>query len=192
MNIEALAWPLERLGEGLEVLARRARLGANSGFNEGAPALPASVQHGPAVERARWVSWACARLGVEAEAVDTAVPEIEALLRDGGPALLTLRLASGPHFVLLLGGRGLGPRTVRVMGADLRVRRCPIDSLRSAICAPFELPLIPEIDRLLERAAVEPKRRARVRTLMLAERLAGERIDGCWILHQPQIGRAHV
>jgi ATP-binding cassette subfamily B protein len=74
---------------------------------------------------------------------------------------------------------------LRLLAPDGRVRRCATDDLRATVCAGFEAPLLPEIDGLIDAAAVPPARRAAVRRVMLAERLADARIGGCWLLRLP-------
>ena len=81
----ALGWPIERLGEALEALARHAGLRRDDG--DALPAPPPSVRQ-QAADLERWVDWAGARLGVEAEPVEATVPEFEAMLCSASPAVL--------------------------------------------------------------------------------------------------------
>ena len=182
-SIAALCWPLARLGEGIEALARQAGIGsAIDNRTAEAPVLPDAMRDGAGHELERWIAWACTRCGLEAEAVDGVVPEFDQLLRDAGPAVLHFQYAGAPCFALLLGRRG---GRLRLIGPDLRLRRCPLAALRAAICARYEAPLVPAIDRLLGDARVAERRRPRVRALMLGERLATQRVPGCWIIRPP-------
>jgi ATP-binding cassette, subfamily B, bacterial len=177
--ISSYSWPLTRLGEGLEVLGRRAGL---AGSTSEALAIPASVALGQADDFGRWIEWAGARLGMEAEAVATSVSGCRALVRSAGPALFTFLGAAGPCFVLVQRSR-FG--SLHLIGPDLKTRRCPAEALRAAICARYEAPLTQEIDDLLARAQVPSRRWQQVRSAMLAERLATQAIGACWILRLP-------
>ncbi len=68
-DLAPLLWPLERLGEALEELARRARLRLVAGDN---PPTPATLAADGPREQGRWIEWAAQRLGLEAEALCTA------------------------------------------------------------------------------------------------------------------------
>ncbi len=174
--IDLCLWPHDRLGAALAVLAQRA------GLAEGARAAALAALPAPAdaADLDPWLAHAAARLGLEAQAVQCQVPQAGELLLRGGPALLRL---TDCGFVLLLGRRG---RTLRLVGPDLRERRLPLAALRDRLCAPAEAPLAAEVDSLLAAALVPPARRDRARRALLAERLAGQPLQGCWLLrHAP-------
>jgi len=194
MRIETISWPLDRLGEGLEALARAAGLlqrkaqfaAARLGLQEVPQTVPQEVQTGAVSEMERWLEWASAGLGLEAESVDVPVPQFDSVLHQAGPAVLHVHHPEfGRRCVLLLSGRG---GKLRVLGADLRVHRCEAEALRALVCAAFEQPLLPGIEQLLNAAEVPARKRPAVRRLMLAERLATQRVGGCWVLRQ---GAAH-
>jgi len=190
MTAADFCWPLARLGEGIEALARHARLAPThapaAAAGDAALQLPAAVLQDGGHDLNRWIEWACARLGLESEAVDASVPDFAALLHAAGPAVLHLFVGGAACFVLLLGRRG---GTLRLVGTDGRVQRCPLAVLRDAVCAPFEAPLQAGIDRLLADADVAPRRRPQVRSLLLGEALARQRVPGCWLLrHAPATG----
>lgn len=175
-------WPADRLGEALEALGRRAGLCAAAGEPL---VLPTVRDDSPPEHLARWVAWGADRLGLEAEAVDSPLPQVHTLLLQAGPALLQLPGPDGPRFVLLLGratrwpGRADG---VRLLGPDLRERRCPAGLLRAALCARAEAHLLPSVERVLAKANIAASRRSRVRQALLSEHLAGQRLAVGWIL----------
>src|SRR6185295_3061814 len=108
-DLDALAWPAERLGEAVSALARL------SGLKPAKLDL-AEPRELSADELDRWIGAAAAAMGLEAEPVETAYGEVEALVRQSAPALL--RLPGGePRFLLLLAG---GWRAVRLLGPDLQ------------------------------------------------------------------------
>lgn len=182
MTPDALCWSIDRLGHGLEELARRAGLRARGGE---ALVAPDSLRDAGGVEAGQWTQWAAARLGLEAEGVEFLASELEQRIGETCPAVLQVRLDKGFGYLLLLRARR---GAVDVIGPDLRLHRCSRAMLRAAACAASEAPLVVEIDRLLEMAALPSRRRDRVRDAMIRERLAAQRIAGCWILRQPATG----
>jgi ATP-binding cassette subfamily B protein len=176
-----IAWPLSRLGEGLDELARRAGL---SPASSDAAAAPRALHAGAGEDLDRWMQWAADRLGVEAEPVATPHAHFGELLSSAGPAVLRVPGADAhaAAFLLVLRSRG---RTLHVIAPDLSVRRCAAERLRRALCQPCEAPHRAEVERLIETAEVPRRRRGRVRQALLRERLAGDEIGRCWILRLP-------
>lgn len=181
----ALCWPRERLGQGLEELTRRSGLrtsmpGGNAAGGiadlAGWPYTDPSSDPGP------WIEWAAGRLGTEAEAVDFLVTEFEFAIAGAGPAVIALRDGAETCFLLLLRGRGT---TLRVIAPDLKLHRCAAQAARALACARFETPLLHEINHLLAAAGVPESQRGKARAAMLRERLATQRVGGCWLLRQP-------
>jgi len=177
----ALCWPRDRLGQGLEELTRRSGLRAGP-----APVGIADMAGWPRTDRStdpgKWIEWAADRLGAEAESVDFLVTEFESGIGGTCPAVLGLHDGSEIRFLLLLRGSG---GSLRVIGPDLKTHRVAARTVRALACAPFEVPLLREINPLLDAAGVPAGRRARARAAMLRERLAARRVGGCWILRQP-------
>lgn len=173
-----LSWPREQLGQALEALVRRSGLRAvgGSGPMPIVPPIEASVQAGT------WLEWAAGRLEVEAVPVQFPLPELERGLIKACPTMCALHDGSEPRFLLLLKPRG---RTVVLIGPDLRLHSRPVAAIRAALAAPFEAPLIPDLDRLLRAAGVAPGRRDKIRSAMLRERLAAQPVGGCWLLRLP-------
>lgn len=183
LQVAPLWWPMARLGEGLEALARLSGLGRAATQPLGSPPLGLPLDDGdPTAEARRWVEWAGTQLGLEVVPVDSSVPDLARLLRGAAPAVLPFEDERGQGFFLLLGSaRG----SARLLGPDLRPQRVGLAALRNAMCWSREAPHFPEISRLLEAARVPPKRRDKVRAAMLRERLASERIGPCWMLRLP-------
>src|SRR5215831_109976 len=175
MDLGSLSWPLSRLGEGIEELIRRAGMG-------GAPhaplTIPASVTRAGVTELARWIAWAADHLGLEAKPVETTVRDLDQLLGRAGPAVLQINDGQGKRFLLLLESRMGRPQLLR---PDLGVGSCAIDDLHQALCAQHEIPLRPQIDRLLDLAHVPQRCAKRVGEAIARERLASKRIAGFWI-----------
>jgi ATP-binding cassette, subfamily B, bacterial len=178
-DIHDLTWPVSRLGEGIEELARKAGFDSMSGK---IPAVPETVCDAGERELGRWLQWASARLNLEAEPVETAASEIEFLLRNCGPSLLQCETGREIRIWLVLKARrGL----LHVIGPDLRVHRCAVETVRASLCIDLEIPIAAEVDALLDMAGVPPRRRRRTRAAILRERLSTRRIGGCWLLRLP-------
>lgn len=174
-----LCWPADRLGEGLQALATQAGLRPR---DVEAWSVPEAVRREADDALPRWVDWAGARLGIEAEAVQVAVPEVPDLLRRAGVAVLRGRLGDAAAFVLLLGCRA---GRLRVLGPDLRHHAVAPGLLRDWLCRDAERSLRPAIDQLLDRATVGTRRRDRAARAMLDDRLAGHPLDVGWLLRLP-------
>ncbi|MGH8533558.1 MAG: ATP-binding cassette domain-containing protein [Gammaproteobacteria bacterium] len=187
-DLVASAWPLARLGEAIEALARCAGL---------APAAVSAATLAPLrgePEREdlnSWIDRACARLGIEAESVEATGAELVELLRGAGPALLQYRHA-GEHYVLLL--LKATARTVTLVAPDLRKRKCPLGIVRAAVCAVVESPISAEVEALLRQANILERKWPTVKHVLVQERIAAQRFGGCWLLRIPPTGsfRAQV
>ena len=178
-EVAAHWWPLDRLAEGMEVLAKRAGLQPT-----GADGLsvPPTLGTGDIGDIGRWIDWAAGRMGIEAETVDAPVPDFRDMLLDAGPAVLACDDPRGLGFLLLLGSAA---GSLRVIGPDLRVRRASPEHVRAVVCWHLEAPLLPEIEALLAAAGVPERRRPGVCAGMLRERLAVERVGVCRVLRLP-------
>ncbi len=179
LTLDDFSWPLSGVAEGMEQLARRSGLRPTSCEPV---STPESVTGTASQEFSRFVAWAGERLGIEAEAVNVTVASVEPLLLGGGPAVLQYSDESGPRLLFLAGSRY---GKARLLCPDLRVRSCPLGTVRDALCAPHESALLPEIASLLEIAQVSAGRAERVRVLIARERLGEQRIAGGWILRLP-------
>jgi ATP-binding cassette, subfamily B, bacterial len=180
-DLQACRWQADRLGEAMEELARRAGLKPNAQAGLMVPDFAA--QDNSAEERGRWVEWAAQRLGIEAEATATPASGFGELILRAGPAVLHIAIDGAAEadagFFLLLKSRG---QTLQLIGPDLQTHRCPAETLRAALCAPYETPFAAEIDRLLHTAQVPQQRWPQVRAAMLRERLATYPMGQCWQL----------
>jgi ATP-binding cassette subfamily B protein len=178
-DLNTLAWPVARLGEALEAMARRS--GLASGERE-TPVPPEGLAQEEAEALGTWIEAAATWLGLEAESVEVPYAEVEGLVRRAGPALLLLPGAEVPRFLALLAGWRRG---VSVLGPDLVVHWLPLLAVRAALCRALEAPLAADVDRLLGAVGVPVWRRERAQRAILGERLSAERIGGCWLLRLP-------
>src|SRR5262249_54984594 len=165
-DLNTLAWPVTRLGEALEALARQSGL-APRGRETLVP--PAGLAQEDAAALGGWIETAAAWLGLEAELVEASYAEAHMFVRATGPALLRLPAQGEPRFLALLGGRR---RKVAVLGPDLVVHRLRPQAVGAALCRGLEAPLTADVERLLADAGVPVRRRARVRQAILREQLS--------------------
>jgi len=176
MSTDHLAWPADRLGEALQILARRSGLGPGE-LTLDEPS--STTDPGP------WIITAAAAMGLEAEPVDVSYREVESLVRQSAPALLRLPGEGPPRFLALLRG---GRRTAVVLDPERRPRKVPVEEIARALRREHDDRLGPEVDRLLDEAEVPAGRRDRARAALLSERLGRTRIGGAWILDLPPGG----
>ena len=173
----SLAWPVSRVGQALEALARHCGLTAGEEAVElpdGPGALDPSLLDS-------WIGGAARLLGLETEPVETTYPEVDGLIRGGGPALLRLT-GEQPAFLALASVRG---RKAVILGNDLVPHRIPVALVREALCADLESRARPAIDALLERVGVPRRRMARARQTILRDRLGALRLGGSYLLRLP-------
>jgi ATP-binding cassette subfamily B protein len=181
-ELSAWVWPIERLGEALEALARSAGLQTAGTLASAAPA------YGPETPRDEIVSWidtACQQLGLEIESVDASGAEYLQMLRHAGPALLHHRLV-WPHGVLLL--LRASRRRAYLLAPDLRVHPVAFETLRTALYADLERPVAAEVQSMLRAAGIGERHGSRVGRSLVQRRLATQRFGGCWMLRQPPAG----
>src|SRR5439155_10785670 len=176
-NLDTLSWPISRLGEVMEALARKSGLAPRSVET----LLPPNRLWESGEVLDRWVEAAAGCLGVEAEPVEAPYAEVEQLVRNAGPALLRLPGKAEPRFLALLDGQ----RLVSVLGPDLAVHQLQPALVRTALCQELEAPAVADVDRLLNEAGVPERRRSRARAAILRELLSSARLGGAWLLRLP-------
>jgi ATP-binding cassette, subfamily B, bacterial len=178
-DLDKLAWPVSRLGEVLEALARTGGLAPRS--VDLLPPPPGLAQDGGEALR-RWIEATTGALGLEAEPVEAPYTEMEQFVRSAGPALLRVPGVGEPHFLALLGGRR---RVVSILGPNRTVYRLRLKVICAALCRPLEQFLAARVDQVLGAAHVPKRRQARARAAIIHEHLSSVRIDGGWLLRLP-------
>ncbi|WP_437620715.1 ATP-binding cassette domain-containing protein [Sorangium sp. So ce1151] len=177
----AIEWPAERLGDALDALALEGGLGPRA---VAAP-IPTAGDLRSADALGAWIDQAAAYLGVEAEPIAARHDELDAALLRVAPALVWLRDGEAPRFLAIAGRAGRSGRDVSVLRADRSTARVPVEAITRRISRPLEAQVLPEIDRVLARAGVRPRRRSRARQALLRERLGAAIVDGIWSLRLP-------
>ena len=192
-GLDTLAWPVERLGEAIAILARL-RGWRLRGVE--APAYPGGTEQDGTEAIGVWLEAAAAWLGLEAKPVETPYAEVEDLVRGVGPALMRLPGMEKPGFLAVLGSQR---RRVMLVGPDLVVHRVVVEVVCTAWCQAVEAPLLAEVEQVIEAVGIARRRRPRARRAILAERLSAERLSDCWVLRLPadasfwqQMRQAHL
>lgn len=182
-ELAALAWPVSRMPEAIASLARIAGM-KPSHSSMAMPTFQASLDH---EDFDRWLLHVGANQGIEVEPVEASGAEIEELLHGAGPALLRYREIDGPAtgepaLLLLLRSRA---RMAMLVDPELRIVEFPLDQVEASLCAEQERPVIADVDALLDQTNIAARRRAKIKRLLLQERMAGQRVPGCWLLRIP-------
>jgi ATP-binding cassette subfamily B protein len=160
----ACSWPTERVSEALVALAQAAGVGAHAA--EGAQQAPADLSR----ERLEaWVEASARGLGLEAAPFTVTYSEVELVLARATPALLLFEREPGQMAFLSL-SQG-GTRTLSLLGPDQSVRILTVAEVAQGLRQAVELPMVAEIDRTLDMLRVDPKRRARAKSLLMADRM---------------------
>ncbi|HWY55689.1 MAG TPA: ABC transporter ATP-binding protein [Terriglobales bacterium] len=182
-DLPALFWSLSQLGSGLEALARRSELQPSAVQVPPPPSSIAFLEDSAASRDAlnQWIESAATWLGLEAEPSAVPYEDLERLIQNAGPAVLQVPGNGAPRFLFLL------PRNrghVSVLAPDLRAVPLPLEAVRALLCRTIEQTVAPEIDGLLNDAAIPDARRGVARAALLLERLRTKEVGGCWQLRQ--------
>ena len=158
------SWPTERVSEALVALAQAAGVGAHA--VEGAQQAPADLSR----ERLEaWVEASARGLGLEAVPFAVTYSEVELVLARAAPALLMFEREPGQMAFLPL-SQG-GTRTLALLGPDQSVRRFAVAEVAHGLRQAVERPMDAEVDPTLDMLRVDPKRRARAKSLLMAGRM---------------------
>lgn len=180
-QLAAAAWPLERLSEAIEVLARRVGLKPAAAPTLPSPPLTAHGELDPELLE-RWLDHTCSRLGLEVESVDAHGGELLRVVRSAAPALLRWRDSATSRYLLLVGS---SRRSVQLLRPDLQLARVSLEAVRAALCAEIERPVHAQVASLLEPSGLPPAQYAAVHRSLVQERSAAQRYDGIWLLRLP-------
>ncbi len=170
------AWPLDRLGEALELLARRAGGAATGG--EVAPPPPSLATDGRGLNR--WIRAVAGRRALAVEETETTWGDAETFIRGTAPALL--RVADGDETAFLVLARRRGRNHVELAAPDGRRVRARVSEVAEALRRTAGGEGEDEVETILEAAEIGPRRRARVRRALLAQRLEKTSLGPAWLL----------
>jgi len=165
-----LTWPAARAAEGVELLARAARMPVGD---------RRARKSATTAERTGSIPQAAVHLGLDAEPIDAAVGEIDALVRAAAPAVLRV----GADRMLMLAGRRGG--RAKVVAPDHRVVSVAHSDLVAALVDPHQADVLGESERLVDDIGISSPRRKRVVRGLVAERLRSRRVDAGWLIRVP-------
>ena len=170
-----LAWPLSRLDEAVELLAR------HTGHPPFAPAATAALT-GAGMDDPVALGRAIERLlsahGLEVEPCVVSYAGVDRL-----PAPLILRIpddstdVAEPSFVVIARTRR---KWLTMLGIDRRWHRASSPEFAAALRAPLEAPQSRDVERLLDAVSVPQSRRRRVSRALLSEQLADAQVTDAW------------
>ncbi|HWL87830.1 MAG TPA: hypothetical protein VNO21_18630, partial [Polyangiaceae bacterium] len=160
LSLETWTWPLARAGEAVEALAKAAR-------------LPRAAT-APDVSS---VEAAASALGLEAERLRIPHADLDALLRDAVPALLSVH--EEEHVVAVL---RTSRTRARIVTPERTVRTIPLATLRDALHGDAERTHGARIDALFDRVSLDPAQRASARGALLRELSGSLPLDAGWSL----------
>jgi ATP-binding cassette subfamily B protein len=185
-TLAGLSWPLSRLDEAIELLARRL------GHSAVTPGATAALGRAAAVDSPS-IGRALDRLlfahGLEPEPCEVRYADAAHL---PVPVILRVAAESGetePAFLVVAARRR---NTMAVLGIDRRWHRLSHSQIAAALRAPLDASQAAEVDRLLAAASINEPRRDRVRRALLAEQLADSLLtDGWRVVAEPGGDFAH-
>jgi ATP-binding cassette, subfamily B, bacterial len=176
MNAPLLVWPVVRLTDAVEALARSSGLALPQSKPSGLK-WRREASGGDSVEGG--VEHLSRCLDFETEAADVLHADVERTLQNAGPALVKLTTDEGDGFLALLGSSG---RTVRLLAPDGRSHRVLTETLAARLRRHVEQPFDGQVDRLLVDAAVPVARRRAAKMALLGARLGSRLTTRCWML----------
>jgi ATP-binding cassette, subfamily B, bacterial len=169
-----LAWPVSRLAEAVEQLARESGLATH--LSGAVPQTLNRAAAGEAVEGR--VERLSRSFDFEVEAADVTYGSVVRLLEHSAPALIQIPGSRDDQFIALLGASG---RTVTLLTPAGR-RRVPVVTVAAWLRRHAESPFAAGWDGLLAEAAVPEARRAAAKQALAETRLGDEPVTRCWLL----------
>jgi ATP-binding cassette subfamily B protein len=174
--IDCAAWPLGRFDETLAQLA----LSVGLPVRERARELFPSTADDETLDA--WVDATALAMGLEARAIDTSIQELELRLAGAAPAILRIGDGSSARLLALL---RVDRRTAQLLAPEGHRVRVPTPALLVAARGHEGPELSERVERLLARAAVPARRRARVREALVNRMMAGRPLRVGWSLGLP-------
>lgn len=178
-DVASLAWPMGRLPEAIEALARRSGLKPTSLKIGMHPSCRETCSHEEFEQRLDWI---CAQRGIEMESVIATGADLVKLIHGAGPVLLRYRLAGEPTILLLLKATA---RHVYLVGPDQEMKRYPACLLQAALCEGMERSVITEVEALLQQANIPADTQIHLARLLAQERMMSQTLEGCWMIRMP-------
>jgi ATP-binding cassette subfamily B protein len=171
-----LGWPVTRLADAVEQLAREGGLVTHASATRQPPTLNRAAT-GEAVDGR--VERLSRSLDFEVESADVTYGDVLRMLENSAPALVKIPGDHDDQFIALLGSSG---RTVKLLTPDGRRQRVLMATVAAWLRHHLEAPLLEEWDRVLDDADVPIANRAAARQALLDARLRAQPTTRCWML----------
>jgi ATP-binding cassette, subfamily B, bacterial len=178
-DLRSNCWPIQRIGEALEAVARRSGLSPRPVESVRAPAWLSDAMQETLKE---WVDVAAASLDIEALPSQFPYCDAESFVENCGPAIVRVEFGEPENDTRLLLILRQKWRGLEILCPDLTTRIVKASQIRDLLCQPLEEPLVADVERLLDEAQIAGRRRARVGSSILRERLSVTPIDAGWLL----------
>jgi ATP-binding cassette, subfamily B, bacterial len=175
-DLEAWLWPLERTGDAIDLLARRAGLAPEQAD---ALVLPEELASSGPDRLDPWVDAIASRLGLEAEMVSFSYPEVERAVGSLAPGLVAVE--SGGKLALAALVRSAAGR-ITLLGPSLEERVIPASVLAHRLRTSVDREPRRLTAELLAGAGIPESRRERALGAVLDQRLAQSLVSSAWIL----------
>lgn len=172
-------WPLDKLGDCLEMMARESGLAPKM---VQAPHMPLSVLEAGRESRDRWVEGAARWLRVDTEATTVTFHHLRAFLQTGGPAILELQINNRVRYLGVVRGRR---RKVSILGPNGQLLHFPVEHmvtwLQDLQCGRSE-GLSEELFGVL---GIAPDKRDEARSRLARAKLEHDSLPRVWMLRLP-------
>ncbi|CAM2065459.1 ABC transporter ATP-binding protein [Sulfidibacter corallicola] len=171
-------WPVHRLDEAMTALA------ATTGWRIETPkSSPPPAPHDLTDRRLDLhLQRQAAALGLEAERINTTYGQVRNMMAASGPSLLAFNRDGRPRFLALLEG---GRRKARLLSPEGQVVKVAYRDVVALFAEKLEAPIAAETDRLLDRAGLSGRVRAKTRISLMEQNLSGFGVNLCWLLRLP-------
>ncbi|HXE12381.1 MAG TPA: ATP-binding cassette domain-containing protein [Bryobacteraceae bacterium] len=169
-DLDALCWPMTRLGDAIDVLCREAEIGNN--------VHEITNPHGDYTDSdiGEWITWAMDSRGGEAEPVICSFGDLKQELAAAYPAIF--RLSPGRFLAVLSSTRN----RLRIIALNGTQKRVPVDHVFRHIAEPLAADHRRELQNLFESGGIAQSRRAKSINFLLEDFLRGERFAALWML----------
>ncbi len=173
-RLDEFAWPVERLGQAVEVLAHRSGLSQHA---TQVPTVPSSALLDDDTT-GDWIKAASNWLGIEAHAVSCCYEAVDQFLQ-ASPALWRLPSQGSAKFLVVLHG---SRNRLSLLTPSFHVVWVSPESFRKAMVCEMEAQLEPEIEQLVGEAGITGRQSERVKAGLIRQRLRSKHLGTCWQL----------
>ena len=172
-----LSWPVARMGEAIEALARQSGLVRSMHKTLPSPEALGTLDDAGLMQ---WVDAAADVFNLEVEPVDVIYSELQSFLKNGGPVIIRLSIPDQEHryLALLKSSR----RTAAFITPDFSIRRVSLREVRAALSHHLEGPFLAYTEEMLSQSGVPQERRSRTRNIIMQEMLGQQRMNLGWLL----------